>query len=39
MTATVSQVPEDLTFIEAVSWFDRLPRELSPRETLSRYEA
>ncbi|MBN1605627.1 MAG: hypothetical protein JW940_03300 [Polyangiaceae bacterium] len=39
MTATAPHVPDELPFLEAVSWYDRRPRELSAREMLSRYEA
>ena len=31
-------VPEDLPFLESLSWFDTRWRELSPFEMLQRYE-
>lgn len=31
--------PDHLPFLEAVSWYDRAPMELSPEEMLARYEA
>jgi hypothetical protein len=30
--------PTRLPFLEAISWFDAHPYELSPRDMLSRYE-
>jgi len=32
-------VPEQLPFLESISWFDRLYRDLSPLDMLRRYEA
>lgn len=32
-------VPERLPFLESISWFDALYRELSPLDMLRRYEA
>lgn len=31
--------PEQLPFLESISWFDRLYRDLSPLDMLRRYEA
>lgn len=32
-------VPEDLPFLESISWFDRDYRRLSPLDMLRRYES
>lgn len=32
-------IPEDLPFLESISWFDRLWRDLSPLDMLRRYES
>lgn len=32
-------VPAKLPFLEAISWYDRRPLELSPKDMLTRYEA
>lgn len=32
-------VPERLPFLESISWFDRLYRDLAPLDMLRRYEA
>ena len=32
-------VPEELPFLESISWFDRLYRDLPPLDMLRRYEA
>ena len=32
-------IPERLPFLESISWFDRLYRDLSPLDMLRRYEA
>lgn len=32
-------VPDDLPFLESISWFDRLWRELPPLDMLRRYES
>ena len=32
-------MPAHLPFLEAISWYDRKPHELTPRQMLSRYEA
>ena len=37
-TATPVHVPEDLPFLESLSWFDARWRELSAFEMLQRYE-
>ncbi|MBN1612712.1 MAG: hypothetical protein JW940_39175 [Polyangiaceae bacterium] len=39
MTATAPHVSDELPLLEAVSWYDRRPRELSAREMASLYEA
>ena len=41
MTTTTEEitVPERLPFLESISWFDRLYRDLSPLDMLKRYEA
>ena len=41
MTTTAEEitVPERLPFLESISWFDRLYRDLSPLDMLRRYEA
>lgn len=31
--------PDDLPFLESISWFDRRYRELSPLDMLRRYES
>jgi hypothetical protein len=33
------QIPQELPFLESISWFDRLWRDLSPLDMLRRYEA
>jgi hypothetical protein len=33
------QVPKELPFLESISWFDRLWRDLSPLDMLRRYES
>ena len=38
-TAVEIMVPERLPFLESISWFDRLYRDLSPLDMLRRYEA
>jgi len=37
--ADVIPVPEELPFLESISWFDRLWRDLSPLDMLRRYES
>jgi len=37
-TAISVPIPEDLPFLESLSWFDTRWRELSPFEMLQRYE-
>jgi hypothetical protein len=37
--ATAADVPQDLPFLESLSWNDRGWREMSPLEMLRRYEA
>ncbi len=39
MIAEEITVPERLPFLESISWFDRLYRDLSPLDMLRRYEA
>jgi hypothetical protein len=33
------RIPRDLPFLESLSWFDRLWRDLAPLDMLRRYEA
>lgn len=33
------RAPAELPFLASISWFDRLYRELPPKDMLSRYEA
>lgn len=33
------RIPDDLPFLESLSWFDTRWRELSPLEMLQRYES
>lgn len=33
------RLPEDLPFLESISWFDRRYRDLSPLDMLRRYES
>jgi hypothetical protein len=35
----VISIPEELPFLESISWFDRLWRDLSPLDMLRRYES
>ena len=39
MIAGEITIPERLPFLESISWFDRLYRDLSPLDMLRRYEA
>ena len=39
MPGTEPKAPESLPLLEAISWYDRAPLELSPKEMLARYEA
>lgn len=39
MVAADRQAPRDLPFLDAISWYDRDPRDLRPEEMLARYEA
>ncbi|HKH45444.1 MAG TPA: hypothetical protein VKM72_12330 [Thermoanaerobaculia bacterium] len=32
-------IPDELPFLESISWFDRLWRDLSPLDMLRRYES
>jgi len=32
-------IPARLPFLEAISWYDRRPLDLSPKDLLTRYEA
>jgi hypothetical protein len=32
-------VPQELPFLESISWFDRLWRDLAPLDMLRRYES
>jgi hypothetical protein len=32
-------VPERLPFLEAISWYDERPTDLTPKEMLERYES
>jgi hypothetical protein len=36
---TTLAIPEQLPFLESISWFDRNYRDLSPLDMLRRYEA
>jgi hypothetical protein len=38
MTATTPEMPEDLPFLQSLSWFDSHWRELTAFEILQRYE-
>ncbi len=33
------QLPDQLPFLEALSWFDQQPRKLTRRQMLERYES
>jgi hypothetical protein len=35
----VISIPEELPFLESISWFDSLWRDLSPLDMLRRYES
>ena len=35
----VIPVPDELPFLESISWFDRLWRDLAPLDMLRRYES
>jgi len=39
MSTMLQDVPARLPFLEAISWYDRAPHRLSPRQMLTRYEA
>jgi hypothetical protein len=38
MVVAEPSAPSVLPFLEAISWYDSRPRELSPKEMLLRYE-
>lgn len=38
-TAAEIVIPEELPFLESLSWSDKMFRQLSPLEMLQRYEA
>ena len=39
MATTEIAIPEQLLFLESISWFDRNYRDLTPLDMLRRYEA
>ena len=39
MATTEIAIPEQLPFLESISWFDRNYRDLTPLDMLRRYEA